>query len=85
MTVTVTEIDPEAGTDTGTFQYVVVYDPSAGFVTGGGWIAYDAAACTVCGNLAGRADFGFVAKYQRAPPCRPATRASSSTPARSSS
>ena len=46
--------------------YVVVYDPNAGFVTGGGWIlspanACDAALCTYTGE--GKASFGFVAKY----------------------
>jgi hypothetical protein len=43
-----------------------VYDPSAGFVTGGGWIGYDDLSCPVlCEGIAGRADFGFVARYQR--------------------
>ena len=44
----------------------IVYDSSAGFVTGGGWIQspegaykYDS---TLCG---GRASFGFVSKYQK--------------------
>jgi hypothetical protein len=40
-----------------------VYDPSAGFVTGGGWIRYDAASCTICGGQPGQGDFGFVSKY----------------------
>ena len=47
----------------------VVYDPSAGFVTGGGWITSPAGACldpTVCGaNATGQANFGFVSKYQK--------------------
>jgi hypothetical protein len=52
---------------------VVVYDPNAGFVTGGGWIASSAGACqstlmiggtTVCSqDAAGKANFGFVSKY----------------------
>lgn len=51
------------GTASGIF---VVYDPSAGFVTGGGWINYDNRACPVlCGGVAGKADFGFVSKYQK--------------------
>lgn len=62
-TVTATVTDG-SGVDTETFEYVVVYDPSAGFVTGGGWITYNGTACPVlCGNNAGRADFGFVSKY----------------------
>lgn len=49
--------------------YVVVYDPSAGFVTGGGWLHSPAHACQVvalCGSTAeGKATFGFVSRYQR--------------------
>ena len=45
---------------------MVVYDPSAGFVTGSGWIAYGATACPVlCGGASGRGDFGFASKYQK--------------------
>ncbi|MFL5801444.1 MAG: OmpL47-type beta-barrel domain-containing protein, partial [Roseiflexaceae bacterium] len=47
---------------------LAVYDPSAGFVTGGGWIDSPAGACqisAVCQGAVGRANFGFVAKYQR--------------------
>ena len=63
-TVGATVTDASGNADTETFEYVVVYDPSAGFVTGGGWINYNGTACPVlCGNTAGRADFGFVSKY----------------------
>ena len=41
----------------------VVYDPSAGFVTGGGWIDSPAGAYKADESLAGKATFGFVAKY----------------------
>jgi hypothetical protein len=44
---------------------VVVYDPSAGFVTGGGWIDSPAGAYTADPTLTGKATFGFVAKYQK--------------------
>jgi PKD repeat protein len=47
------------------FEYVVVYDPSAGFVTGGGWINSPAGAYTPNPTLTGHANFGFVSKYQR--------------------
>jgi hypothetical protein len=47
------------------FQYVVVYDASAGFVTGGGWINSPAGAYTADPNLTGKANFGFVSKYQK--------------------
>jgi hypothetical protein len=46
-------------------QYVVVYDPSAGFVTGGGWIDSPAGAYPADPDLTGRASFGFNAKYRR--------------------
>jgi hypothetical protein len=42
---------------------VVVYDPSAGFVTGGGWINSSAGAYVADPSLSGKASFGFVSKY----------------------
>lgn len=50
------------------FQYVVIYDPSAGFVTGGGWINSPPAACqlsSACAGATGKATFGFNARYQK--------------------
>jgi len=44
---------------------VVVYDPNAGFVTGGGWITSPPGAYVPNPALTGRANFGFVSKYQR--------------------
>jgi hypothetical protein len=43
----------------------VVYDPSAGFVTGGGWIDSPAGAYMADPNLTGRASFSFVSKYKK--------------------
>jgi len=43
----------------------VVYDPAAGFVTGGGWIASPAGAYKLDPSLVGRATFGFVSKYKK--------------------
>ena len=43
----------------------VVYDASAGFVTGGGWIASPAGAYAADPTLTGKATFGFVSKYQK--------------------
>ena len=43
----------------------VVYDPDAGFVTGGGWIDSPAGAYVPDANLAGKANFGFVSKYKK--------------------
>lgn len=44
---------------------LVVYDPSAGFVTGGGWIDSPAGAYKPDESLAGKANFGFVSKYKK--------------------
>ena len=44
---------------------VVVYDPPAGFVTGGGWIDSPAGAYTADPSLTGKANFGFVSKYKK--------------------
>ncbi|MGD8406509.1 MAG: PKD domain-containing protein [Anaerolineales bacterium] len=44
---------------------VVVYDPSAGFVTGGGWIESPAGAYMDDESLSGKATFGFVSKYKK--------------------
>jgi hypothetical protein len=51
-------------TDTDTTM-VVVYDPSAGFVTGGGRIDSPAGAYAPDPSLAGPATFGFVSKYKK--------------------
>jgi len=53
--------------------YFVVYDPTGGFVTGGGWIVADQGSCVqanaptgVCTSATGgRANFGFVSKYEK--------------------
>jgi hypothetical protein len=47
------------------YQYVVVYDPNGGFVTGGGWIISPAGAYAPAPSATGRAHFGFVSKYQK--------------------
>jgi hypothetical protein len=45
--------------------YVVVYDTSAGFVTGGGWIDSPEGAYEPDPTLTGKANFGFVSKYKK--------------------
>ena len=45
--------------------YIVVYDPSAGFVTGGGWINSPEGAYTIDPELMGKATFGFVSRYKK--------------------
>ena len=64
-TVTVDVSDDDGGADSKSFQYVVVYDPSAGFVTGGGWIDSPAGSYTADPDLAGKATFGFQSRYER--------------------
>jgi hypothetical protein len=49
-------------------QYIVIFDPAAGFVTGGGWIMSPAGACQLtaaCATQTGKANFGFVSKYKK--------------------
>jgi hypothetical protein len=57
--------DKDDGTATATYEFVVVYDPTGGFVTGGGWITSPVNAYLPDPALTGRANFGFVSKYQR--------------------
>jgi len=62
--VTLTVTDDDGGAGESVFQYIVVYDPSGGFVTGGGIIDSPAGAYALDPLLGGRAIFGIVAKYQ---------------------
>ena len=63
--MTVTVDDADGGITSSTFQYVVVYDPSGGFVTGGGLLDSPAGAYKADPSLAGRAHFAFVSKYAK--------------------
>ena len=54
-TLRLTVTDDDSGAAATLFQYVVVYDPEGGFVTGGGWIisppgAAIEASCPFCGS-----------------------------------
>ena len=62
--VQVTVEDDDGGSDTETYEYIVVYDPDGGFVTGGGWIDSPEGAAPD-ESLTGKAMFGFVAKYKK--------------------
>jgi PKD repeat protein len=64
VALTVTDDDGGSDTEAGA-AYIVIYDPSAGFVTGGGWIMSPAGAYVDDGSLEGKATFGFVSKYQK--------------------
>ncbi|MHA2283640.1 MAG: NosD domain-containing protein [Promethearchaeota archaeon] len=46
-------------------QYIVIYDPSGSFVTGGGWINSPVDAYPADPELIGKANFGFVAKHKK--------------------
>jgi hypothetical protein len=61
--VTVTVQDADGAVVSTKFEYVVIYDPSAGFVTGGGWINSPPGAYVADPSLTGKANFGFVSKY----------------------
>jgi probable HAF family extracellular repeat protein len=68
-TVRATVSDEDGGTSAeGSYRYVVVYDPTGGFVTGGGWIDSPSGACqlaTACQSASGKASLGFVSKYAK--------------------
>ena len=63
--VKLTVTDDDTGSDFVEFQYIVIYDPDGGFVTGGGWINSPEGAYTPDPSLAGKANFGFVSKYKK--------------------
>lgn len=60
----VTVADPCGASTSATFEFVVIYDPNGGFVTGGGWINSPAGALGSDSSLTGKATFGFVSKYR---------------------
>jgi parallel beta-helix repeat protein len=64
-TVTLTVTDEADESDSMTYKYVVIYDPSSGFVTGGGWIDSPAGAYVADDTMTGKASFGFVSKYKK--------------------
>lgn len=64
-TVACTVTDDDGDFDVEFFQYVVVFDPNAGFVTGGGWFDSPAGAFIPDPTMTGTATFGFVSKYRR--------------------
>jgi PKD repeat protein len=58
-------VDDDLGNTDGETVMVVAYDPSAGFVTGGGWIDSPEGAYIPDSSLGGKASFGFVSKYKK--------------------
>jgi hypothetical protein len=53
------------GSTSGSYEYVVVYDPNGGFITGSGWFNSPAGAYRPQPSLEGRVSFGFVSKYKK--------------------
>jgi uncharacterized repeat protein (TIGR03803 family) len=64
-TATVTVRDASGLSDVEASPYIVIYDPSAGFVTGAGSIESAPGAYTPDATLAGRARFAFVSRNHR--------------------
>jgi hypothetical protein len=64
-TITLTVTDNYGCSNESVFQYAVIFDPSAGFVTGGGWIDSPEGAYSPDPLLTGKATFGFVSKYKK--------------------
>jgi len=62
--VGVTVTDDDTGAAMTSVEYIVIYDPNGGFVTGGGWILSPEAAYAADPTLTGKASFGFNSKYQ---------------------
>lgn len=63
LSLTVT--DKDSGVGQNTFSYIVIYNDEGGFVTGGGWIDSPEGAYVSDPGLTGKANFGFVSKYQQ--------------------
>jgi hypothetical protein len=66
LDVCVRSTDQAGNTNQGTgiqCIFLAIYDPSAGFVTGGGWITSPTGAYLPDPSLTGKATFGFVSKY----------------------
>ncbi|MGH3650272.1 MAG: hypothetical protein ACRDU9_06130, partial [Acidimicrobiia bacterium] len=58
-------VDDGGLVDESSFEFVVIYDPEGGFVTGGGWIDSPAGAYVADPSLTGNATFGFVSRYRK--------------------
>ncbi|TOG85754.1 hypothetical protein CGI95_22630, partial [Vibrio parahaemolyticus] len=64
-TIDITATDSNGEIDTAIYKYVVIYDQNGAFVTGGGWFDSPLGAYVPDPSLVGKADFGFVAKYNK--------------------
>lgn len=65
FTISLKVIEDQAGDGISPpFEYIVVYDPNGGYVTGSGTIESPAGAFTADISITGKATFGFTSKYQ---------------------
>jgi hypothetical protein len=63
--VTLTVVDNFWASNADVYEFIVIYNPESGFVTGGGWIDSPAGAYPADPTLTGKANFGFNAKYKK--------------------
>jgi len=63
--ITLTVADSYHASDDEVFEFIVVYDPDSGFVTGGGWILSPLNDDYFYMDVEGKANFGFVSKYKK--------------------
>jgi hypothetical protein len=63
--VTLTVVDNFGASNADVYEFIVIYNPESGFVTGGGWIDSPAGAYPADPTLTGKANFGFNAKYKK--------------------
>jgi hypothetical protein len=63
-TITVSITDDDGASVSDEYRYVVVYDPTGSFITGGGHIYSPSGAYIPDQSLSGKATFGFVCKYK---------------------
>jgi hypothetical protein len=63
--VTVTVADNNGGVASVQHEFIVIYNPEGGFVTGGGWINSPAGAYRMDPGLTGKANFGFTSNYKK--------------------
>jgi hypothetical protein len=64
-TIRITVSDECPSTGEAIYEFVVIYDPAGGFVTGGGWINSPPGSYTDDISLYGKANFGFISKYKK--------------------
>ncbi|MDD5774256.1 MAG: MopE-related protein [bacterium] len=63
--INLTVSESYCGSNSKIYEYIVVYDPSGGFVSGSGWINSPAGAYMADLAMTGKATFGFNSKYRK--------------------